>query len=96
MDDVPSVFEQYPSRNGSSRSVDLRRIDASLNMRRYYHMSLQPDLFGGVDLVREWGRIGCRGQSLIERHPDEHSAIDAMKAHDALKRKREYRPRTSI
>jgi predicted DNA-binding WGR domain protein len=24
----------------------------------YYRLSLQPTLFGGLDLVREWGRIG--------------------------------------
>lgn len=24
----------------------------------YYRLSLQPTLFGGLDLVREWGRVG--------------------------------------
>jgi len=49
-----------------------------------------------VDLVREWGRIGRRGQSLIERHPDEKSAMGAMSAREAIKRKRGYRSMTSI
>ena len=41
----------------------LTRIDPDQNMRRYYHLSLQPGLFGDIGLVREWGRIGTRGQS---------------------------------
>jgi predicted DNA-binding WGR domain protein len=96
MDDLLSMIERRAEPYGSPRSVDLKRIDAALNMRRYYHMSLQPDLFGGVDVVREWGRIGRRGQSLIERHPDEHSALDAMRAREAVKRKRGYRSRAWI
>jgi len=96
MDDVPNIMECRVEPFGSPCSVDLKRIDEALNMRRYYHMCLQPDLFGGVDLVREWGRIGRRGQSLIERHPDEKSAMGAMSAREAIKRKRGYRSMTSI
>lgn len=96
MDDVPSKMECRVEPFGSSCSVDLKRIDEALNMRRYYHMSLQPGLFGGVDLMREWGRIGRRGQSLVERHPDEEAAMAAMRAREAAKRKRGYGSRTSI
>ena len=73
-------------------SIDLKRIDLTKNMRRFYRMSLQPDLFGGVDLVREWGRIGFRGQWLIERHPGEDEAVSAMLKLEAAKRKRGYGP----
>ena len=52
-------------------TLDLRRIDLALNMRRYYRLSVQRDLFGRACLIREWGRIGARGQSLIESHEDE-------------------------
>jgi predicted DNA-binding WGR domain protein len=31
-------------------------------MARYYHMTIQPTLFGEWSLVREWGRIGNGGQ----------------------------------
>ncbi|MBL6429998.1 MAG: WGR domain-containing protein [Maritimibacter sp.] len=96
MDDAPNIVECRVEPFGSSCSVDLKRIDEALNMRRYYHISLQPDLFGGVDVVREWGRIGRRGQSLIERHPDEQSAMAAMRAREAVKRKRGYGSRSSI
>ena len=71
-------------------SIDLKRIDLTRNMRRFYRMSLQPDLFGGVDLMREWGRIGSRGQWLIERHPGEEAAASAMLKLEAAKRKRGY------
>ena len=39
-------------------------------MRRYYCLSVQPDLFGGYMLIREWGRIGQTGQLYIEHFPD--------------------------
>ena len=61
-------------------------------MRRFYSMSVQPDLFGGACLVREWGRIGFRGQMLIEQHDDEGKAITALMKLAAVKRKRGYAP----
>ena len=38
--------------------LHLRRVDPARNMRRFYRLDVQPDLFGGVLLVKEWGRIG--------------------------------------
>lgn len=43
-------------------SCYLTHIDPSRNMARYYHMTIQPTLFGEWSLVREWGRIGKGGQ----------------------------------
>ena len=43
-------------------AVELHRIDGARNMRRFYRLDMQPDLFGGVLLVRQWGRIGARGR----------------------------------
>lgn len=60
------------------RRLHLRRIDPDCNMRRYYRMAIQSDLFGRTSLVREWGRIGYCGQVLIETHIDEGKAINAM------------------
>jgi predicted DNA-binding WGR domain protein len=31
-------------------------------MRRFYRLDVQPDLFGGVLLVKEWGRIGAHAR----------------------------------
>jgi len=42
-------------------TIELRRIDPERNMARFYLMSVQPDLFGGWILMREWGRIGQAG-----------------------------------
>jgi predicted DNA-binding WGR domain protein len=36
-------------------TVELRRIDPAKNMRRFYRLDVQPDLFGGVLLMKEWG-----------------------------------------
>ena len=44
----------------NSDSVHLRRIDPAQNMRRFYSLSIQPTLFGGASLIRDWGRIGTR------------------------------------
>ncbi len=40
--------------------VELRNIDRARNRFRIYRMWQQPTLFGGLDLVIEWGRIGAR------------------------------------
>ena len=72
------------------RSVHLRRIDPSQNMRRFYSISLQPTLFGGASLVRDWGRIGTRGQSMIETFDTPIEASDAMTRLERRKRRRGY------
>ena len=43
----------------------LYRIDANRNMRRFYRLSLDRDLFGYWILVNEWGRIGRPGQTQL-------------------------------
>lgn len=44
----------------------LYRIDPSRNMARFYRLSIQPTLFGGSSLVRNWGRIGTEGRLKVE------------------------------
>ena len=45
--------------------IRLRREDASQNMRRFYRMVVQRDLFGGASLIREWRRaLGGRARSV--------------------------------
>lgn len=77
-------IDAYPA------AVDLKRIDPALNMRRYYRMTIQPDLFGGSSLVREWGRIGCRGRRLMEQHDDEAKEVSALMKLAGVKRRRGY------
>lgn len=49
-----------------------------------------PDLFGGVSLLREWGRIGTQGRHRIELFEDAGRAADAMIALYWAKQKRGY------
>lgn len=70
--------------------MHLRREEPSKNIRRFYSMMVQPDLFGGASLVREWGRIGQAGQVRIDLHPDEGCAVDALAGLAQAKRKRGY------
>lgn len=58
--------------------VDLRRIDPARNMRRFYRMVIQCDLFGRASLIRTWGRLGTRGQQLIMSFDNEGQAMLAM------------------
>jgi predicted DNA-binding WGR domain protein len=70
--------------------VFLRRIDGARNMRRFYLLDVQPDLFGGVLLVKQWGRIGARGRIVDESYENEALATRAMQECAARKRRRGY------
>lgn len=63
--------------------VQFRRVDETQNMRWFYSLALQPDLFGGCSLVREWGRIGQAGTVKRDRYP---SPIEAQQALEAKRR----------
>jgi predicted DNA-binding WGR domain protein len=39
--------------------------------RRFYSLMIERDLIGTVRLVRNWGRIGTKGQELVDIHADE-------------------------
>jgi predicted DNA-binding WGR domain protein len=58
--------------------LHFRRIEPEHNMRRFYRLTVQHDLFGNVSLIRVWGRIGTRGRQIMETHADEGSAINAL------------------
>jgi predicted DNA-binding WGR domain protein len=70
--------------------VHLRRIDDARNMRRFYRLDLQPDLFGGVLLVKQWGRIGTAGRIVDESYDSEARAAEAMQRQAERKRRRGY------
>ena len=71
--------------------VHLRRIDPAQNMRRFYSLSVQPTLFGGASLIRDWGRIGTRGQTMMETFDTADDADLAFDRLDRSKRRRGYR-----
>ena len=69
----------------------VERLDPDANMYRFYRMRLLPDLFGGVSLICEWGRIGTLGRHRIDLFKDAGQAADAMLALYCAKQKRGYR-----
>ena len=71
--------------------VILRRIDHERNMARFYRMQMQPTLFGGVTLIREWGRIGQAGTCRHDQHDTAEAARLALDSLMAAKRRRGYR-----
>ena len=70
--------------------IRIVRVDHDANMFRFYRLRLMPDLFGGVSLLREWGRIGTQGRHRIDCFKDAGRAVDAMVALYHVKQKRGY------
>lgn len=68
----------------------LRRVDASRNMSRFWYARLQPSLFEEVLLVRNWGRIGSRGQERSYWFSTKQAALAAFEKITAAKRRRGY------
>lgn len=54
------------------------RFDPARNMARFYALSLEPTLFGEVMLVRNWGRIGTRGQVMTQTFAQADEATEAL------------------
>lgn len=71
-------------------AIVLTRIDADRNMRRFYKLDVQPDLFGGFSLIREWGRLGRAGQVRMENYPTRGTADLAMVGHYSRKARKGY------
>jgi predicted DNA-binding WGR domain protein len=71
-------------------ALTLHRIKPARNMRRFYRLDVQPDLFGGFAVVKEWGRIGARGRIMDELHATENLAAAAMQRQAARKTRRGY------
>jgi predicted DNA-binding WGR domain protein len=71
-------------------AVNLHRIDPACNMRRFYRLDVQPDLFGGFAVVKAWGRIGARGRMVDEWHMTEAAAVAALQRQAERKRRRGY------
>ncbi len=51
--------------------VELRRLDPTRNMRRFYRLDVQPDLSGDFLLLKQWGRIGAGGRIKVQRYDAE-------------------------
>jgi len=71
--------------HGSVSTLVLHRVDNARNMARFYAMSIEPTLFGGRSLVRNWG-----GRYKIELFEDEAAAESAMVRLAGIKSARGY------
>ena len=71
-------------------AVTLFRTDPARNMRRFYCMDVQPDLFGAWCFVREWGRIGRAGQMRAVPFMTEQEAWTALERQWSRKARRGY------
>jgi predicted DNA-binding WGR domain protein len=76
--------------NYAMTAVELHRIDPARNMRRFYRLDIERDLFGGVRLTKQWGRIGARGRAVAEHYDSEAPALAALQQQAARKRRRGY------
>ena len=75
-------------RSPVQHAVFLRRIDPELRMARFYSLMVERDLFGTITLVRAWGRIGTRGDALVQVFETEAEAEAALAALARRKRRR--------
>ncbi|MFC3058492.1 WGR domain-containing protein [Paenirhodobacter populi] len=71
--------------------VHLQRIDPERNMRRFYAAEILPTLFGGVSVVRRWGRIGGPGRVMLETFDHAEEARAALTKLVSVKQRRGYR-----
>ncbi len=70
--------------------VVLYRLDPTRNMRRYYRLEIERDLFGAWCVVREWGRVGRAGQVRSAPFPTLSDAEAAMARQQRAKERRGY------
>ncbi|KAB2673724.1 MULTISPECIES: WGR domain-containing protein [Brucella/Ochrobactrum group] len=76
--------------NQNSFPIHFRKIQPHNNMRRFYTLSVQPNLFGEWCVMRSWGRIGTLGQSVQQTVLDEASATTLLHRLVAVRHKRGY------
>ncbi|WP_347276907.1 WGR domain-containing protein [Rhizobium sp. YJ-22] len=72
----------------------VERTDAARNMARFYEMMIEPNLFGEICLTRRWGRIGARGQTMVQQFAMERDAVVVFL--DLLRQKRSRGYRTAL
>ena len=70
--------------------VTLYRYDPARNMQRWYHLDIQPDLFGNHCLALAWGRIGRSGQARIIPYPTGDEVRAAFQKQRGVKERKGY------
>jgi predicted DNA-binding WGR domain protein len=88
-------MSEHPAQPPESGPVALMRIAPEASRFRFYRLVLQPDLFGGIAVVREWGRLGQPGTVRVRTLATEEAATTTL-AHALVHRhRRGYRPRSN-
>ena len=76
--------------------AELHRLDPARNMFRFYRLAIEPDLFGGVRLLRQWGRIAARGPRARPRKIDKEMLFSSANSNRSLDvRKKRSAPKTN-
>lgn len=68
----------------------LHRLDPTVNMARFYALSLENCLFGDILLVRRWGRIGTHGRVRFDWFDNPADAADELARIATVKARRGY------
>jgi len=71
-------------------NIHLTKVKPKQNMHRFYDLYLLPDLFGGCDFMRVYGRIGTSGRTITAHYKDEGRAQTALNLWKSKKEKRGY------
>jgi predicted DNA-binding WGR domain protein len=74
----------------------VERVAPQKNMARFYALTVQPTLFGGVSVVRAWGRIGTRGQQMVQLFDNESEAVSLFLNVLREKRRRGYKSKRVV
>lgn len=74
----------------------VERTDRAKNMSRFYAMAIEPNLFGEACLTRRWGRIGAKGQTMVQHFEREQDAVMLFLDLTRQKRNRGYRTLSGI
>ncbi|MEY3775512.1 MAG: hypothetical protein RLZZ129_2292 [Verrucomicrobiota bacterium] len=70
--------------------ICLSRVDPARRMARFYVLAIEPTLFGGYALVREYGRIGRGGRVVSKLYGSADEAIQAFQRQRQVKERRGY------
>lgn len=73
------------------KTVYLEKKVPKENKFRFYSVSISPTLFGDWALIRNWGRIGCKGSSKEEWFESEEAADIAGEKLLIKKKKKGYK-----
>lgn len=70
--------------------VCLCRVDQARRMARFYVLAIEPTLFGGYALVREYGRIGRGGRVMSKLYASADEAVRDFHRQRQIKERRGY------